>query len=86
MKSFLKTNGVALLTFCSLYPLIHFVFLDYSLQSGNLEVARLSYLCVQATSTPTERIFSKMNNVVSKKRNKITPAHTNETIFLSSIL
>ena len=29
-----------------------------------LEVPRLSYLCVQATSTPTERIFSKMNNEI----------------------
>ena len=51
-----------------------------------LSILAKKYLCVQATSTPSERVFSKMGNVVSKKRNKITPEHTNETIFLSNIL
>ena len=44
------------------------------------------YLCVQATSTPSERVFSKMNNIVTKKRNRITPNHTNESIFLAGRL
>ena len=51
-----------------------------------LSILAQKYLCVQATSTPSERIFSKMGNVVSKKRNKLTPSHTNETIFLSCVL
>lgn len=51
-----------------------------------LAVLAKKYLCVQATSTPSERVFSKMNNVVSKKRSKLTSSHTNETIFLSNVL
>ena len=51
-----------------------------------LSILARKYLCVQATSTPSERVFSKMGNVVSKKRNKLTPEHTNETIFLASVL
>lgn len=51
-----------------------------------LSILAKKYLSVQATSTPSERIFSKMGNVVNKKRNRITSAHTNETIFLSDRL
>ena len=51
-----------------------------------LSVLARKYLCIQATSTPSERVFSKMGNTVSKKRNRITPAHTNQTIFLSDVL
>ena len=51
-----------------------------------LSILARKYLCVQATSTPSERVFSKMGNVVSKKRNKLTPEHTNEAIFLASVL
>ena len=56
------------------------------LKYPRLSILAMKYLYVQATSTPSERVFSKMGNVVSKKRNKITPEHTNETIFLSNIL
>ena len=66
-------------------PLIDF-WKKRELEFPRLEILARKYLSVQATSTPSERIFSKMANVVSKKRNRITPAHTNETIFLSSIL
>ena len=66
-------------------PLLEF----WKLKASNyprLSVLARKYLCVQATSTPSERVFSKMGNVVSKKRNKLTPEHTNATIFLASVL
>ena len=51
-----------------------------------LAILAKKYLAVQATSSPSERVVSKLNNVVSKKRNRITPSHTNQTIFLSKRL
>ena len=51
-----------------------------------LAILAKKYLAVQSTSSPSERVVSKLNNVVSKKRNRITPSHTNETIFLSKRL
>ena len=37
-----------------------------------LSILAMKYLYVQATSIPSKRVFSKIGNVVSKKRNKIT--------------
>ena len=51
-----------------------------------LAILSKKYLAVQASSSPSERVVSKLNNVVSKKRNRITPSHTNQTIFLSKRL
>ena len=51
-----------------------------------LSILAKKYLSVQATSSPSERTVSKLNNVVTKKRNRITPTHTNQTIFLSKRL
>ena len=51
-----------------------------------LAILAKKYLAVQETSSPSERVVSKLNNVVSKKRNRITPSHTNQTIFLSKRL
>ena len=51
-----------------------------------MSVLAKKYLCIQATSTPSERVFSKLGNLVTKKRNRITPTHTNETIFLANVL
>ena len=44
------------------------------------------YLCIQATSTTSETVFSNINNVVSQKRTSLTSSHTNETISLSKVL
>ena len=51
-----------------------------------LSILAKKYLAVQASSSPSERVVSKLNNVVSKKRSKLTPGHTNQTIFLSKRL
>ena len=66
-------------------PLLDFWKLKES-QYPRLSVLARKYLIVQATSTPSERVFSKMGNTVSKKRGKLTPDHTDQTIFLSSVL
>ena len=69
----------------SLDPLCDFWKLQSSRFPRLAELAR-RYLIVQATSTPSERVFSKMGNTVSKKRGSLTANHTDQTIFLSSVL
>ena len=55
-------------------------------QYPRLSILAKKYLSVTATSTPSERVFSKMGNTVSKKRGRLTADHTDQTIFLSSVL
>ncbi|XP_061578913.1 E3 SUMO-protein ligase ZBED1-like [Cololabis saira] len=45
------------------------------------ELAR-SLLCIPATSTPSERLFSAAGNIVSKKRASLTPEHVDMLTFL----
>ena len=47
------------------------------------KVAR-SWLCIPATSTPSERLFSKAGSVVSKKRNSLKPKNVDVILFLNS--
>jgi transposase InsO family protein len=39
------------------------------------------YLCVPATSVPSERLFSKVGELVSKKRNRIKPKNIDVMLF-----
>ena len=41
------------------------------------------YLCIPATSCPSERIFSKAGEVISADRSRLSPQHANELIFCS---
>ncbi len=41
------------------------------------------YLCIPATSCPSERVFSKAGEIVCKKRSKLSQKHVNQLIFLN---
>lgn len=47
------------------------------------EVAR-RYLCTPSTSVPSERLFSKCGEIMSLKRNKLSPEKANMLVFLAS--
>lgn len=40
------------------------------------------YLCVQASSTPSERVFSTAGNTISQDRSRLLPEKANMLIFL----
>lgn len=41
-----------------------------------------SFLCIPATSTPSERLFSAAGNIISKKRASLKPKHVDMLTFL----
>jgi len=44
------------------------------------------YLSVVATSVPCERLFSEAGQVISQKRNRLSPDRVNQLLFLNSFL
>ena len=44
------------------------------------------YLCIQATSSPSERLFSKAGSIVTPHRSRLNPDKANMLIFLSENL
>ena len=52
----------------------------------HLAMLAKKYLCVQATSVPSERVFSAAGNIVTAKRNRLKPARVNKLCFLAANL
>lgn len=48
-----------------------------------LSLLAKNYLCIPATSTPSERLFSKAGNVITKKRNCLKPKTVDAILFLN---
>lgn len=41
-------------------------------------------LCIVATSVPSERIFSKTGQIISERRNRLSPSKVRELVFLNA--
>ena len=50
----------------------------------NLSKTVRYYLCVQATSVPSERAFSLTGNVITKKRTRLLPENVNMLSFFNA--
>ena len=58
---------------------------DNAKRFPRLAVIAQSLLCIPATSTPSERIFSKAGVTVSKLRTSLKPSNVDALIFLNKI-
>lgn len=52
----------------------------------NVAAVARAYLAIPATSVASERMFSKCGLVVSDRRSKISPLHTEQIVFVSQNL
>ena len=52
-------------------------------QYRKLSILAKKYLCVPATSVPSERLFSKAGVLVSAKRNRLKPKYVDMMLFLN---
>jgi len=55
-----------------------------NVHSGLKNIA-LKYLSVIATSVPSERLFSRAENIMTEPRNRITGEHLQQLLFLNSL-
>ncbi|KYN07565.1 Zinc finger BED domain-containing protein 1, partial [Cyphomyrmex costatus] len=51
----------------------------------SLTLIAKKYLLIVATSVPSERIFLKAGNIVTENRNRLSPKHLQEILFLNSL-
>jgi hypothetical protein len=47
------------------------------------ELPWLKYLCVPATSTDSERVFSSACKIITKKRSQLQPKNVDDLIFMN---
>ena len=52
----------------------------------NLAKLANKYLCITATSVPSERLFSKAGELISHKRSQIKPVNVDMFLFLNQNL
>jgi len=62
-------------------PLIYWA--QHKHQYPHLYQLALTFLCSPASSVPCERIFSKAGEVLSKKRNRLSPSTLEKILFLN---
>ena len=56
----------------------------HNFEFPNVAILARKYLCISATSAPSERMFSNCGSYVTKKRNQLEPDIVNDFIFLNS--
>ena len=56
---------------------------DHENQFPNLTKLAKKYLSIQATSAPSERIFSKAGNIISEKRTRLGPEIAGKILYVS---
>lgn len=49
----------------------------------NLQKLARKYLCTPGSSVPSERVFSKAGQLISERRNRITPQNIDMMLFLN---
>ena len=60
--------------------------LEHEKKYPNLSKLARKYLCITATSIPSERLFSKAGELVSHKRSCLKPSNVNMLLFLNQNL
>lgn len=56
---------------------------DHEIHYPSLAKLARIYLSIPSTSTPSERVFSDNGNIVTQKRNCLSPDNVNKLVFLS---
>ena len=51
----------------------------------NIKQVANKYLVILATSVPSERLFSKVGELISAKRNSLKPKNVDMLLFLNSL-
>ncbi|EFN62678.1 hypothetical protein EAG_10557, partial [Camponotus floridanus] len=49
----------------------------------SLQIITKQYLSIVATSVPSERLFSKIGNIMVENRSKLSPKHLQNLLFLN---
>lgn len=64
---------------------VHYWYDIYNSMYPSVATIAKQYLPVMATSVPSERFFSKAGNILTENRNRLTPEHLQQLLFLNSL-